>query len=75
MRGELVLVLGPANATGAAVSDEQLDRAIDAALAAGSAPSAIAKALAGESAHSRQTLYARVIERKISRERAGADGS
>ena len=68
VRGELVLVVGPYRPGQAAVSDEQLDRAIDAALAAGSAPSAIAKALARESAHSRQALYARVIGRKIARD-------
>ena len=74
VRGELVLALAPYRSTQTAVSDEQLDAAIDAALAAGSAPATIAKALSGESTHSRQALYARVIGRKIARE-ARAEGT
>jgi 16S rRNA (cytidine1402-2'-O)-methyltransferase len=74
VRGELVLVLGAHRIEHAAASDDDLDAAIDAALAAGSSPAAIAKALAGESAHSRQALYARVIERKLARAER-SDGS
>jgi len=73
VRGEIVLVLAPYARVEKAVTEEQLEAAIDAALAAGSPPAAIAKALAGESAHSRQELYARVIERKLARERSSED--
>jgi 16S rRNA (cytidine1402-2'-O)-methyltransferase len=74
VRGEIVLVLGPFARDEPAASEEQLEAAIDAALAAGSPPAAIAKALSRESAHSRQELYARVIERKLARERS-SEGS
>jgi 16S rRNA (cytidine1402-2'-O)-methyltransferase len=73
VRGEIVLVLAPNSRNESAATEEQLDAAIDAALAAGSPPSAIAKALSGESAHPRQELYARVIERKLARERPSED--
>jgi 16S rRNA (cytidine1402-2'-O)-methyltransferase len=73
VRGENVLVLAPYPRAERAATEQQLDAAIEAALAAGSPPAAIAKALAGESAHSRQELYARVIERKLARERSSED--
>lgn len=73
VRGEIVLVLAPYERDEPVSTEEQLEAAIDAALATGSPPAAIAKALAGESNHTRQELYARVIERKLARERASKD--
>jgi 16S rRNA (cytidine1402-2'-O)-methyltransferase len=73
VRGEIVLVLGPHDRDEAPVSEADLDAAIDAALAAGSTPAAIAKGLAGESAHPRQAIYARVVARKLAREARARD--
>ena len=73
VRGEIVLVLASNPRAEPAATEEQLDAAIDAALAAGSPPSAIAKVLSGDSAHPRQELYARVIERKLAREGSSED--
>ena len=45
VRGEIVLVLGPSVSSAEGASGDEIEAAIDAALAAGSAPAAIAKAL------------------------------
>lgn len=66
--GEVTLVLGPFEASAdqdrAALSDEDLDRRIDADLAAGLRAKDIADTVAFETGRSRRELYARVIARK-----------
>ncbi|MBV8583101.1 MAG: 16S rRNA (cytidine(1402)-2'-O)-methyltransferase [Candidatus Eremiobacteraeota bacterium] len=68
VRGEIVLVLPPSTidvgVEPAAPTLDELDDAIDAALAAGSSIAAIAKSLAGKGLGERRELYARASARK-----------
>jgi 16S rRNA (cytidine1402-2'-O)-methyltransferase len=66
VRGEIVIVIGPMNidAPAAAPSDDEIDRAIDAALSAGHSVTAIAKELATKGMGERRELYARASRRK-----------
>ncbi|MGA3038095.1 MAG: 16S rRNA (cytidine(1402)-2'-O)-methyltransferase [Vulcanimicrobiaceae bacterium] len=66
VRGEIVLVLGPMNidAPAPAPSDDEIDRAIDAALTAGHSITVIAKELATKGLGERRALYARASRRK-----------
>lgn len=66
VRGEIVLVLAPGSidADGPAPSEAEIDRAIDAALAAGRAVARIAKELAAKGLGERRALYARASRRK-----------
>ena len=66
VRGEIVFVLGPMtiDAPQPASDADDLDRAIDEALAQGSAISAIAKTLAGRGLGKRREVYARASRRK-----------
>ena len=64
LRGEITLVLGPAEAasSGPDLDDEQLDRRLLAMLAAGLRPKDAAKAVACETGLSVRDLYARITE-------------
>ncbi|HEY1728668.1 MAG TPA: 16S rRNA (cytidine(1402)-2'-O)-methyltransferase [Candidatus Baltobacteraceae bacterium] len=66
VRGEIVLVVGPVSidATPAAPSDDEIDRAIDKALSAGHSVTDIAKDLAARGLGERRDLYARASRRK-----------
>ena len=66
VRGEIVLVIGPMNidAAAPAPSDEDIDRAIDAALLVGDSIAVIAKELATRGLGERRELYARASRRK-----------
>jgi 16S rRNA (cytidine1402-2'-O)-methyltransferase len=67
VRGEIVLVLGPAiidASPAVAPSDTEIDRAIDAALSGGLSIAAIAKELAAKGLGERRELYARASRRK-----------
>lgn len=64
VRGEIVLIVaGATSRTSSAVLHRSLSDAIDAGLATGSAPSAIAKALAREGFGERASIYRSVIAR------------
>lgn len=68
--GEVTLVIGPGEiAKAKALSDEEIDRRIDDALALGRRPKDIADEIALESALGRRDLYARVVQRKGDRKR------
>ncbi len=63
--GEVTLVLGPAEKVGTpTMSDEDLDRLIDAELGRGRRPRDVADEVALVSGRSRRDVYTRVIERK-----------
>jgi 16S rRNA (cytidine1402-2'-O)-methyltransferase len=71
VRGEIVLVLAPMPpAPAVATSEDDVDAAIDALLAAGVSPSHAAKTLASRDLGDRATLYRRIAERK-----AGSSGA
>ena len=63
--GEVTLVLGPAEKVGTpTMTDEDLDRLIDAELGRGRRPRDVADEVALVSGRSRRDVYTRVIERK-----------
>jgi 16S rRNA (cytidine1402-2'-O)-methyltransferase len=63
--GEVTIVIGPReNAETPAMSDEELDRLIDAELGRGRRPRDVADEVALVSGRSRREVYTRVIERK-----------
>jgi 16S rRNA (cytidine1402-2'-O)-methyltransferase len=68
VRGEIVLVLSPVKIDVVAEADaESVDRAIDAALAAGDSVATIARTLATRGLGERRALYARAFQRKDAR--------